>query len=221
MAPKNLKKPFFISIEGVEGAGKSTVINYLKRLLSLARIETVFTREPGGTPFAEEIRNLLLKHHEESCLPETELLLLYAGRHQHVQKIIKPALAQGNWVVCDRFVDATYAYQGAGRGIATKHIDQLTNWLLPNLIPDLTLLLDLSVDESFKRISGKRKDRFEVEDHAFFTKIREAYLDRAKNEPKRFTIIDAKQPHEAVAADIEEALSSWISAWFKHQKEMV
>jgi dTMP kinase len=221
MGEMSVGAPFFISIEGVEGSGKSTVVSYLQRFLTCARIDAVFTREPGGTDFAEQLRTLVLAHHDEVCLPETELLLMFAGRHQHVQHVIHPALNTGKWVVCDRFIDATYAYQGAGRGIEHQYIDFLNDWLVKDCQPHCTLLLDVPIQESFKRIGKKNKDRIEMEAHEFFIKVRQAYLERAHNEPQRFVIIDAQQSHEQVAQQVEKALIPFIKQWLQTKKEFV
>ncbi|WP_289285004.1 dTMP kinase, partial [Methylophaga sp. UBA1918] len=169
----------FISIEGIEGAGKSTQIQFIKTYLERFNQTVVVTREPGGTPLAEEIRELLLKPREERMSDDTELLLMFAARAQHINQVILPALSEGKWVVCDRFVDATFAYQGAGRGIHEERIAALSEWTLAGLKTDLTLLFDLPVEVGQQRVNQRllQKDRFEQEKTDFFEKIRHCYLD--------------------------------------------
>jgi dTMP kinase len=192
---KSEEKGKFITIEGIEGVGKSSNVQFIAKLIQEAGFQVVVTREPGGTQIAEEIRKILLTEYKEPTLPSVELLLLYAGRLQHVEHVIKPALAQGKWVVCDRFVDATYAYQGAGRGIAMEKIDILNQWTLGNFTPDCTIVLDAPVDVAFERIKNNRKlDRFEKEQKVFFEKIRKEYLIRAKQFPDRYHVVDAAKP---------------------------
>jgi len=188
------KRGYFISIEGVEGVGKSTALKFLQQYLTEQKINFVMTREPGGTPIAEEIRKILLGHHEEVMCPDTELLLMFAGRAQNIAQVILPALRRGHWVLTDRFTDASFAYQGGGRGISHQHIVELARWVQGDLQPDLTLLLDAPVDVSFARLSNRgAKDRIETEGVTFFARVRQAYLDLAENAPERFRIIDATQ----------------------------
>jgi len=186
----------FITVEGIEGAGKSSVM----------------TREPGGTPIAEEVRKILLTKHDEMMSPDTELLLMFAGRAQHISQVILPALQRGHWVVCDRFTDASFAYQGGGRGIPLSHIRELASWVQADLEPDITLLLDVSVDVGFSRITGRRaKDRIESEGRDFFERVRQRYLIRASKFPQRFHIINAEQDFEMVIAEAMNVLNPLIT----------
>ena len=169
----------FITVEGTEGVGKSTNIDFLCRLLKEQGIEIVLTREPGGTPLAEELRELLLSPREERVSQDTELLLMFAARAQHIENVIRPALERGAWVVSDRFTDATFAYQGGGRGVDIQSIELLEKLVQHDLHPDLTLLLDLDVEVGLKRASARSApDRFEQEKLEFFGKVRSAYLQR-------------------------------------------
>ncbi|WP_455207330.1 dTMP kinase, partial [Kaarinaea lacus] len=176
-------------------------------------IDCVITREPGGTPLAEKIRDLLLDKNHTSMSDDTELLLMFAARAQHINELIKPAIAAGRWVICDRFTDATYAYQGGGRGIARERIAQLEQWVQGELRPDLTLLLDLPVEQGLAR-AGQRGDldRFEQEKSGFFERVRAAYLDRARQFPNQYRIIDASQDIEDVQRQIHKILNA-----FSHQ----
>jgi dTMP kinase len=203
----------FITIEGGEGVGKSTQIATLRDELSARGIDVVLTREPGGTPRAERIRELLLENSSEPMPPSCELLLMFAARASHVENVIRPALARGAWVVCDRFVDATYAYQGGGRGFDLQLIATLEAAVLGTLRPDLTLLLDAPVEIASERARVRNEasgsaDRFEREQRAFFERVREAYLDRARNEPQRICIIDATQSLDRVSEAIKTAVRS-------------
>ena len=183
----------FISIEGIEGTGKSTAITLIKRYLEQAQQAFILTREPGGTPVAEAIRGVLLQHYAtETLLPTTETLLMFAARAQHLVQVIKPALASGQWVVCDRFTEATYAYQGAGRGLALSKIKVLEDWVQEGLRPDLCILLDLPVEQALERIKQRAElDRIEAEDVAFFERIRQYYLAQYRAHPERYRLIDA------------------------------
>tara|TARA_B100000780_G_C21093417_1_gene440785 strand:+ start:101 stop:721 length:621 start_codon:yes stop_codon:yes gene_type:complete len=183
----------FISIEGVEGAGKSTQVRFIQDYLTSLGKTVVVTREPGGTELSEKIRNLLLEPSPNSMDNDTELLLMFASRAEHVSKVINPALHRGEWVLCDRFLDATYAYQGAGRGIQRQRIQQIADWTLKGLTPDLTLLFDLPVELGLERVLERKggMDRFEQEKINFFKKIRKSYLKSAKAEPNRIKIVDA------------------------------
>ncbi|HEX22028.1 MAG TPA: dTMP kinase [Chromatiales bacterium] len=198
----------FITLEGGEGAGKSTQLAYIRQRIEAADIPLHVTREPGGTPLAEQIRALLLDHREESMASDTELLLMFAARAQHLAQLIHPALARGEWVLCDRFTDATYAYQGGGRGIDFARIAVLEDWVQGELRPDLTLLLDLPVEVGMAR-AGQRGDldRFEREQRDFFEHVRAAYLARAEQEPQRFRIIDASQDITGVQRQIDAVLT--------------
>lgn len=201
----------FITLEGGEGAGKSTQLAYLQHRLQQALDATGktlhVTREPGGTALGEEIRTLLLDHRQAAMAADTELLLMFAARAQHLAEVIRPALAAGEWVLCDRFTDATYAYQGGGRGVDMARIAVLEDWVQGGLRPDLTLLLDLPVDMGMAR-AGQRGDldRFEREKIDFFEKVRHTYRERAAAEPERFRIIDAAQDIEQVQQQISAAL---------------
>ncbi len=202
-------KAKFISIEGIEGTGKSTAVKAICDFLEKRNIEYVLTREPGGTPVAEEIRKVLLSNREETMCPDTEVLLMFAGRAQNIAEVIKPALAAGKWVVSDRFVDASFAYQGGGRNIDTDHIQALSDWVLGDLKPDCTILLDAPVEVGLSRMSSRgAKDRIEQEGTAFFERARQAYLDCAKREFDRFHIVDAAKEIMEVAAEIAEVLEA-------------
>lgn len=201
----------FISLEGGEGVGKSSALTFIKTYLSEKKIESVFTREPGGTKVGEAIRDILLHCADESILPETELLLMFAARAQHVAHVIKPALKAGKTVVSDRFTDASFAYQGGGRGIPIERIQTLANWVQGDLNPDLTLLLDAPVEIGLTRMNQRgEKDRIEQESIDFFNRIRHAYLERAKQFPKRFVIINAAVSLENVQAQIKTALDTML-----------
>jgi dTMP kinase len=197
----------FITIEGGEGVGKSTNIGVLESWLQEQGINYCLTREPGGTPLAEDIRALLLEPREEQIAPATELLLIFAARAQHIREVIEPALAGGQWVICDRFTDATYAYQGGGRGLPPAWIAQLETLVQGDLRPDLTLLLDAPVEVGMSR-AGKRGslDRFEQEELAFFQRVRQCYLERSRAEPERFRVVDTDRALGAIAADIRSLL---------------
>ena len=202
----------FISIEGIEGAGNSTQIQFIKTYLERFNQTVVVTREPGGTPLAEEIRELLLKPREERMSDDTELLLMFAARAQHINQVILPALSEGKWVVSDRFVDATFAYQGAGRGIYEERIAALSEWTLAGLKTDLTLLFDLPVDVGQQRVNQRllQKDRFEQEKTDFFEKIRHCYLERAAAEPERIQIIDAEKSITAIEQQVSNILDKLL-----------
>ncbi len=197
----------FITIEGGEGAGKSTVIKTIQAHLQKKGIAHIITREPGGTVLAEKIRSLLLDQGDEILLPESELLLFFAGRYQHIQHVIKPALKEGLWVISDRFVDASFAYQGAGRGIEEARIEYLKEWLIGDLCPDHTLLLDAPPYIGLDRIKARGAlDRIEMEKIDFFNRVREYYLQLADKEPARFHIIDTRLCLE----DVEENVQLWL-----------
>jgi dTMP kinase len=200
----------FISIEGGEGAGKSTVIAALSDLLSADGREVVLTREPGGTPEGEAIRAVLLDP-ANHVVPEAELLLMFAARAQLVRRLIRPALARGAAVVADRFTDASYAYQGGGRGLDMGRIAELERWAA-GLKPDLTFLLDVGVAQGLARARarGGEPDRIEREREDFFERVRGVYLARAAAEPARFRVIDASQPADAVQAAVRDTLTEWL-----------
>ena len=197
----------FITLEGVEGAGKSTQLVALMEELSRRGVDALATREPGGTPAAEAIRSLLLDPAHRCLGKNAEALLVFAARAEHIEKVIGPALERGTWVVSDRFTDASYAYQGAGRKIASRRIAVLEEWVQGGLRPDLTLVLDLPVSEGRARIHKRRADRFEQEDDAFFERVRAAYLERARAAPERYCIVDASTSPAHAAAAIRHAVS--------------
>ena len=201
----------FITVEGTEGVGKSTNIDFLCRLLKKRGIEVVLTREPGGTPLAEELRELLLTPREEKVSQDTELLLMFAARAQHLENVIRPALERGAWVISDRFTDATFAYQGGGRGVSFTNIECLESLVQHGLRPDLTLLLDLPVEIGLQRASARSEpDRFEREKLAFFERVRGAYLQRAGAEPERFAVINAELAIQDVQQQIETAIVRFL-----------
>jgi len=203
----------FITLEGPEGAGKTTNREYLAERLSKAGREVLLTREPGGTPLAERIRELLLAPSSEPMSVDTELLLVFAARAQHLAKVIRPALARGAVVLCDRFTDASYAYQGAGRGVPDARIAILENFVQGDLRPDLTLIFDLPVEVGLARAAARgRLDRFEQEGRAFFEAVRHAYLRRAAQEPARYRLVDAGRPLADVQASLDALLPQLLES---------
>lgn len=197
----------FITLEGPEGAGKSTNREFIAEHLRERGVDVLLTREPGGTPLAERIRELLLAPSDEPMASDTELLLVFAARAQHLDQVIRPALARGAVVLCDRFTDATYAYQGGGRGLALQRIEQLENFVQGELRPDLTLIFDLPVEIGLSRAAARgRLDRFEQEGLEFFEAVRNAYLERARQAPTRYQVINAGQPLAAVQRDLQALL---------------
>ncbi len=195
----SVPRGMFITIEGGEGVGKSTNIAYIASQLSEANITFVVTREPGGTPLAEDIRQLLLSDRDEAISDNTELLLMFAARAQHIAEIIEPALTRGDWVICDRFTDATYAYQGGGRGIPESKISRLEQWVQGDLRPDATILLDAPVSVGMSRAGQRGKlDRIEREHDHFFENVRNRYLQLAECNSDRFRVVDASQALERV-----------------------
>lgn len=206
-----IKQGRFITVEGGEGAGKSSNLDFIRTLLEQSGLEVVFTREPGGTELGEDVRNLLLGHKHTGMADETELLLMFAARAEHLHRKIIPALKEGRWVLCDRFTDATYAYQGGGRGLSAKRIAQLEEWVQGTLRPDLTLLLDLPVADGMAR-AGKRSapDRFESEQLAFFEKVRTCYRDIARKDPGRVKVIDASVSLQAVQQQITRVITPYL-----------
>ncbi|MBT7542367.1 dTMP kinase [Pseudomonadales bacterium] len=198
----------FITIEGVEGVGKSTNISYIERFLEARDIEFVSTREPGGTALAERIRDVLLDKAESSMDPMTELLLMFAARKQHTEELIKPALKRGEWVICDRYTDSSYAYQGGGRGLDSKIISKVEKLTLGSFKPDLTIVLDLPVKKGLARAGNRGElDRFELESEKFFKRVRATFLARAKTH-KRYHVINASRSLSAVQGKIGAALTS-------------
>jgi len=201
-----MKRGLFITLEGGEGAGKSTSLAFVREYLEQAGKRVVLTREPGGTPLGEQIRELLL-HGRENMDVDTELLLMFAARAEHLARVIRPALANGAYVVCDRFTDATYAYQGGGRGVPEARIRILEDWVQQGLRPDLTLLLDIPVEQGLER-AGQRSapDRFEREKIDFFERVRNCYLAEAESEPQRIRVIDAACDIPQVQAQLRSVL---------------
>ncbi len=199
------KRGKFVTLEGIDGAGKSTHIGWLQERLKAHGVEVVLTREPGGTPLGEALRELVIGREMD---PETETLLIFAARREHLARVIEPALARGTWVVCDRFTDATFAYQGGGRGVPVARIAALEAWVQRGLQPDLTLLFDVPEAVAQGRMSASRNlDRFERERAEFHAAVRRAYLARAAAEPRRIRIIDASQTIDAVRNLLEEHIA--------------
>ncbi len=199
----------FITIEGGEGVGKSTNIEFIQQVLAEQGVECLITREPGGTPMAEEIREVLIKNRSEKVVSEAELLLMFAARAQHLSSKILPALESGVWVISDRFTDATYAYQSGGRGVSEQKVALLEDFVQGDLRPDLTLLLDAPIEVGMERARNRGKlDRFEEEQTAFFSRVRQNYLKRAEQAPERFNVIDATQSLNEVQAEIKAVILS-------------
>ena len=201
-----MSKAKFITFEGVDGAGKSTHLQWFAETLRQRGLGVLVTREPGGTPLGERLREMLLN---QPMHAETEVLLMFAARLEHIQQVIRPALQRGTWVVSDRFSDASFAYQGGGRGVPLAKLEQLERWVHEDLQPDLTLLFDIPIEVARQRLSNNATlDRFEQEQGGFFEKVRQAYLERYKKHPQRFVLIDAAQTPEEVKADLEKILRS-------------
>lgn len=197
----------FITLDGIDGAGKTTQLNVIRNWFEAHRLPVVFTREPGGTPLGETLRGILLDPNTQISL-ETETLLMFAARQQHLQDVVLPNLRQDIHVVSDRFTDATFAYQGGGRGLAHDKIALLEQWVQNGLQPNLTILLDVPLEVSMARIEGSRvKDRFEQEQSAFFQRVRAVYLQRAAEQPKRYAVIDSNREKDEVRCDIENILN--------------
>lgn len=195
----------FITFEGIDGAGKSTHIPWFAEQLRARGQTVILTREPGGTPLAESIRDWVL---HQTMSMRTEALLVFAARQDHLDRVIRPALAQGHWVLCDRFTDSTVAYQGGGRGLAIQDISRLEQWVHPDLQPDCTLLFDLDPQEAaVRRAAARDADRFEAEDIAFFARVRAAYLDRQSADPQRFFCIDSRQSIEEIKAFLSQIVT--------------
>ena len=201
----------FITLEGTEGVGKSTNLAFIESMLAEAGVRFALTREPGGTPLAEELREMLLSPREETVADDAELLMVFAARAQHLQTVIKPALNDGQWVLCDRFTDATFAYQGGGRGLDQSLILDLEQRVQKGLQPDLTLLLDVPVEIGLARAAKRGAlDRFEQEQVSFFERVRAAYLQRAADDPQRFAVIDASVSLADVQAQIRKVMTAFL-----------
>ena len=202
----NIRKGRFLTLEGVDGAGKSTHVDWLVVRLRSMGLKVLSTREPGGTPVGEKLREMLL---QDAMHLETETLLMFAARAEHLHKVILPALASGTWVVCDRFTDATFAYQGGGRALGTQRVAALEQWVHPDIQPDRTWLFDVPLEVARERLERSRaKDRFEKEADAFFVRTRAAYLERAQSQPERFLRIDATQSIAAIRATLDQDLQA-------------
>ncbi len=211
-----MKRGRLITIEGVEGVGKSTNISFLQSLLEENNIQSLTTREPGGTPMGERIREILLDKNQHVMQPMAELLLMFAARLQHIDEIIEPALEAGKWVICDRFTDSSYAYQGGGRNLAMESITQLELLTLGDYQPDCTFLLDLPVETGLKRAEGVgEKDRFESEESEFFNRVRQTFLQRA-SASSRSHIIDAGNPLAVVQSEIRRLLTPYLDEFLRN-----
>ncbi len=203
---------YFLTVEGVEGVGKSTNIQFMYEYLTTRGVDVLLTREPGGTPLAESIRDLLLTSREELISDEAELLMIFAARAQHILNVIKPALDRGQWVLCDRFTDASFAYQGGGRGVSNEIISELEKMVQRDLQPDRTLLLDCDVQTGMQRVRARgHLDRFEQEKLAFFERVRSTYLARAQQYSNRFYVVAADQPLDNVQANIAKMLDDLLA----------
>ena len=201
-----MSKAKFITFEGVDGAGKSTHLEWFANALRQKGINLLVTREPGGTPLGEKLRQILLN---EPMHPETEALLMFAARREHVEQVILPALQKGTWVISDRFTDASFAYQGGGRGVSFTKLIELEQWVHPKLQPDLTLLFDIPIEIARQRLSNNASlDRFEQEQGVFFENVRQAYLTRSKQSPNRFAIIHAEKSREEVQTSLQQLIAT-------------
>lgn len=203
-----MNKGKFITLEGIDGAGKSTHMGWLKLLLEGRGYRVALTREPGGTPLGERLRDLLL-HRDQRLNPETEALLMFAARREHLDKVIFPALERGDWVVCDRFTDASFAYQGGGSGVSPEKLQSLERWVQQDFQPDLTFYVDVTVETARERLSGVRHaDRFEREHDGFFQRVRAGYLARAAQWPGRIRVIDGNRPIPDIQKELEKEIST-------------
>lgn len=201
----------FVTLEGVDGAGKSTHVAHIADAIRARGHRVVTTREPGGTPLGEALRELVL---HQPMTRDTETLLVFASRREHVERVIRPALVRGDWVLCDRYTDATYAYQGGGHGVDRDRIDALARWVHGDCNPDLTILFDVPLEVSRERLAraageGRALDRFEREGGGFSERVRDAYLERARAEPGRFRVVDSTRPPDQVRAALSGILASW------------
>jgi dTMP kinase len=208
----------FISLEGIEGVGKSTNVAFTADAVRRAGYHVVTTREPGGTELGERVREWILKGRHTNLSPETEALLMFAARARHLDEIIRPALAGGRWVVCDRFTDATFAYQGGGRGLSRELLETLKAAVEKGTEPDLTLLLDAPPDVGSRRIGGRELDHFEREQRPFFERVRAAYLALAERYPARIKIIDASRPLDAVQGQIAAEIAAFVDRFRAAQR---
>lgn len=210
-----MRRGVFVSVEGGEGAGKSSVIAAARATLDARGIPYRMTREPGGTPLAEALRALVLDPAHAGLTREAEVLMMFAARAQHVAEVIRPTLDAGAWVLCDRYTDASFAYQGGGRGVPVAALEWLEGFATEGLRPDRTILLDVDVDEGRRRVAsrGEDRDRMEREDDDFFDRVRRAYLARAAGDPGRFRIVDAARPLDRVVADVVAELESLAAGW--------
>jgi dTMP kinase len=203
----------FITIEGIEGVGKSTSLEAIQRCLVSLGHQVILTREPGGTPFGERVRDWILNSEHSSLSVEVEALLMFAARAHHLQTVILPALERGDWVLCDRFTDATVAYQGGGRGLSRAFLNCLADGVQKGLKPHLTLLLDAPVEVGRSRIRDRKADHFERESETFFDKVRQAYLDLARSEPERIKVIDAARPRERVIEELDDRVRDFAATF--------
>ena len=208
-----MKRGLFITFEGIDGAGKSTHVAWSADFLRAQGIALTLTREPGGTALGEKLRELLLAT-EGQIHPETEALLMFSARRQHLEEIIRPALARGDCVLCDRFTDASFAYQGGGRGVEKRKLAALEAWVHPDLQPDLTVLFDVSAEVGQERVARiKSPDRFERENAAFFVRVRDAYFERMRESPHRFVRLDGTKPIGDVQTELKQKLLATLSKW--------
>lgn len=217
MSGPGVSRGAFITLEGIEGVGKSTALAAIERRLRAAGLEVTLTREPGGTELGERVREWLLHGDHGELSAEVEALLMFAARAQHLREVIEPALAKGRWIVCDRFSDATLAYQGGGRGADRTLLDTLIRAVQGPLRPDLTLLLDAPAEVGFARIGGRKRDHFEREALDFFTRVRDSYLAIASAEPERVKIIDASRDLESVQHGIDTVLEGFVADFGRHR----
>jgi len=207
MLPPMTERGRFITFEGIDGSGKSTHIDAVAEALRARGVTTRLTREPGGTPVGESLRELVIN---QAMTRETETMLMFAARAEHLARVIRPALTAGEWILCDRFTDATYAYQAGGRGVDELRIAELEQWVHPDLQPDLTILFDVAPEVAAKRlVQARSADRFEAEPVAFFGAVRAMYLKRAAANPARFVIVDGEQAPESVREQLDHLMRQW------------
>ena len=207
-----MQRGAFITLEGIEGAGKTTQLAALRDFLSVQGIVVQCTREPGGTPLGERLRGVFLDPATGSITPEAELLLIFSARAEHLARVVRPALMKGDWILCDRFTDASYAYQGGGRGLGSTRVAALETWVQGDLRPDLTILLDLPAEVGLARSAGRGQlDRMEQEQIDFFIRVRRAYLEQSERAPSRYLVIDAQPNESEVSAAIALGLRRWLA----------